>query len=105
MRALLEGWGCVVMTAADEKYALTALAQCMPDLVIADYQLEDGATGLQVVESLNLATGREFPVIVVTANNTEDVRHLSEERGHLFMAKPVKPARLRALMSSLLNHS
>ncbi len=104
MRALLEGWGCVVMTAADEKQALSALAQCMPDLVIADYQLEDGVTGLQVVESLNLATGREFPVIVVTANNTEDVRHLSQERGHLFMAKPVKPARLRALMSSLLNH-
>lgn len=103
MRALLHGWGCVVATAADEPQALQGMSQGMPDLVIADYQLDDGITGLQVVETLSLAAGREFPVIIVTANNTEDIRHLTEERGHLFMAKPVKPARLRALMSSLLN--
>jgi signal transduction histidine kinase len=103
MKALLEGWGCILSVASDEKSALDALAQRIPDLVIADYQLDDGVTGLQLVESLNLAANRSFPVLVITANNTEDIRRLTEEQGHMFMAKPVKPARLRALMSSLLN--
>lgn len=103
MAALLEGWGCIVCAATDESTALQYLQRHMPDLVIADYQLDEGVTGLQVVESLNLAASRELPVIMITANNTEDIRRLTEGRGHLFMAKPVKPARLRALMSSLLN--
>lgn len=103
MRALLEGWGCVVSTATDESTALGALARNMPDLVIADYQLDDDVTGLQVAEALQAASGREIPVIVVTANNTEDIRHMTEDLGYSFMAKPVKPAKLRALMSSLLN--
>jgi signal transduction histidine kinase len=103
MKALLEGWGCTVFVASDEETALETLRQRMPDLVIADYQLDDGVTGLQLVEALSLAANRDFPVLVITANNTEDIRRLTEEQGHMFMAKPVKPARLRALMSSLLN--
>jgi CheY-like chemotaxis protein len=103
MKALLDGWGCIVSIASDEKTALDALHQSIPDLVIADYQLDDGVTGLQLVDALNLAAGRNLPVLVITANNTEDIRRLTEEQGHMFMAKPVKPARLRALMSSLLN--
>jgi signal transduction histidine kinase len=103
MKALLEGWGCIVLVANDEETALEALRQRIPDLVIADYQLDDGVTGLQLVEALSMASNRDFPVLVITANNTEDIRRLTEEQGHMFMAKPVKPARLRALMSSLLN--
>jgi PAS domain S-box-containing protein len=102
MQALLESWDCKVFTGRDEKSALQALEQSIPDLIIADYQLDDGVTGLQIVEALSLAANREFPVLVITANNTEDVRRCTEERGYEFMAKPVKPARLRALMSSLL---
>lgn len=103
MKALLEGWGCAVFVACDERTALETLSQRMPDLVIADYQLDDGVTGLHLAETLSLAANRDFPVLVITANNTEDIRRLTEEQGYVFMAKPVKPARLRALMSSLLN--
>jgi signal transduction histidine kinase len=103
MRALLEGWDCRVSLAADEREAIEVLRHVMPDLVIADYQLDDGVTGLQVIKVLNRLAGCNLPTIVVTANNTEDIRHATEADGHMFMAKPVKPARLRALMASLLN--
>lgn len=102
MKALLESWGCVVDLAADEKQACTAISVMTPDIVIADFQLDEGVTGLDVMQSLNRLSGRMLPAIVVTANNTEDVRRLTESHGLLFMAKPVKPARLRALMASLL---
>jgi PAS domain S-box-containing protein len=103
MRALLESWGCLVDLAVDEKQACAAIQHALPDIVIADFQLDEGLTGLQVVKVLNAIAAKTLPVIVVTANNTEDVRRLTESHGHLFMAKPVKPARLRALMASLLS--
>ena len=103
MKALLEGWGCDVLQATGRQDALALVQKHLPDLIIADYQLDEGITGLDVVEAINQCLGRSLPVIVVTANNTEDVRRLTEDHGHLFMAKPVKPARLRALMGSLLN--
>lgn len=101
MQALLEGWGCRVMTASDETQALSCVRKQLPDLILADYQLDE-TTGLELVQEIFKAVGQELPTIIVTANNTEDVRRLTEQRGHLFMAKPVKPARLRALISSLL---
>ncbi len=103
MRALLEGWGCAVATAHDAASSMQALQQNLPDLVIADYQLDDGVTGLDVAGHLISAAKRDLSVLVITANNTEDIRRLVEDRGYLFMAKPVKPAKLRALMSSLQN--
>lgn len=101
MQALLESWGCRVQVAADEAEALACAGRQRPNLILADYQLDD-TTGLEVVQELFKALGTDVPTIIITANNTEDVRHMVESRGHLFMAKPVKPARLRALMSSLL---
>jgi CheY-like chemotaxis protein len=101
MRALLEGWGCAVITASDESSALQSMQTFTPDLIIADYQLDDGLTGLDVVKTLFAAMEREWPVLIITANNTEDIRRLIEDYGYMFMAKPVKPARLRALMSTL----
>ncbi len=103
MAALLEGWGCEVLQAADKQQALSVVQRFVPDLIVADFQLDEGVTGLDVVEAINQCLDRTLPVIVVTANNTEDVRRLTEDQGYLFMAKPVKPARLRALMGSLLN--
>jgi signal transduction histidine kinase len=103
MSALLESWDCVVYQASDKQTALGAIRQQAPDLVIADYQLDEGVTGLDVVDAINQCLDRLLPVIVVTANNTEDIRRLTESRGHQFMAKPVRPARLRALMASVLN--
>lgn len=103
MRALLEGWGCDVALAADEKQSLATLSAGEPDLVIADFQLDEEVTGLDVVDALNQHARKRFPVIIVTANNTEDIRRLTQNSGHLFMAKPVKPAKLRALMATLLH--
>ena len=70
------------------------------EVTVADLWVENGF--LVYVTVMQQTVGQELPTIIVTANNTEDVRRLTEQRGHLFMAKPVKPARLRALISSLL---
>ena len=104
MRALLEGWGCIVETAIDLKMARHRLAKMTtttPAMILADYQLNDGITGIQVLDDLR-ADGITCPAIIITANNTPDVRLATEQNGYKFLPKPLKPASLRAVMTSLL---
>ena len=103
MSTLLKGWGCIVQTASDLETARKAIA-CLgePDIVLADYQLDEGVTGIAVLAELNTGRKIPYPAVIITANNTEDVRREAEENNCLFIAKPVKPASLRAVINSLL---
>ena len=99
---LLQSWGCVVSLAADAIEA-RALAERggAPDLILLDYQLGD-QIGPALLPELRPLWQCEPPVIVVTAQRDEATRARIAEAGLHFMAKPVAPSRLRALMSRLL---
>lgn len=103
MRVLLQGWGCRVGIAPDIDAARQFLdAHQLPDVILLDYQLDDGMTGLEVLTALNQRYHKSFPAVVITANNTEDVRREATAAGCLFLPKPVRPASLRAAITSLL---
>ncbi len=103
MRVLLEGWGCDVMVAPDYNGADRQISSGdLPEVVIADYQLDEGETGVALLNRLQ-EKYTSLPGVIVTANNTEDVRREAERSGYLFLAKPVRPASLRAVISSLLS--
>ena len=62
MQALLEGWGCIVImaqNAADAVEQLRRGAQA-PDIILADYHLDDG-TGVEAVAALRAAANRRRP--------------------------------------------
>ncbi len=102
MRALLEGWGCVVMTATSGSDAIKALAasQLRPDVILADYQLDTG-TGLEAVLLLRDHLASDIPAVIITANHSPDVQRDVRQRGLSLMRKPVKAAALRALLTQL----
>ncbi|HEX7814632.1 NahK/ErcS family hybrid sensor histidine kinase/response regulator [Dyella sp.] len=98
--ALLQSWGCRVTSMASEAEAL-AWRSPAPDIVLLDYQLGT-SIGPDMLPALYQQWGSEPPVIVITAQRDEDTRQKIIQAGLHFMAKPVQPARLRALMSRLL---
>lgn len=100
LRALLEGWGCRVITAADGEEAGAALAQeiVIPHGVIADYHLDQG-DGLSAISVLRNEFGMELPAVLITADRTNEVREAAEASGVRVLNKPVRPAALRALLS------
>ncbi|MGB1026937.1 MAG: NahK/ErcS family hybrid sensor histidine kinase/response regulator, partial [Rhodospirillaceae bacterium] len=105
MRVLLEGWGCQVVTAtslqAIEIYCKNTATP--PDLVIADYHLDEGQIGLQALEILETRWGAgTVPSLIVTADHTPEVAQDVAARGAELMTKPVRPARLRAMLAHLL---
>jgi DNA-binding response OmpR family regulator len=73
-----------------------------PDLLIADYHLDDGALGVTEVERLRAACGYRLPVIIITANRTAELVTEAQEQGCMVLNKPVRPAQLRALMTGLI---
>jgi PAS domain S-box-containing protein len=103
MRALLEGWGCQVFTARSEGEAVS-LGQSAgsPDVILADYHLDDGAVGLDAIVAVQQVCRGGIPAVVITANHSPDLLAEVREVGYHLLNKPVRPARLRSLLAHLI---
>ncbi|MCW5578597.1 MAG: PAS-domain containing protein [Dokdonella sp.] len=97
---LLEAWGCSVSTACDQPGAHAACAARAPDLLLLDYHLDEGVTGLDL--RAQLALPPSTPCIVVTADHGENVRRAVTAAGCALLHKPLRPLALRALLTRLL---
>lgn len=104
MRALLEQWGCEVMTAEGADEALAEVRACgqLPEAILADYHLNDGRTGCEVIYGLRRALGADIPAAIITADRSDACRRFLKTQYFPVLNKPVKPNRLRALLTSLL---
>ncbi|SDJ68557.1 hybrid sensor histidine kinase/response regulator [Pseudomonas indica] len=102
MAALLGQWGCQVLTATDHAMALDVLQGRAPELILADYHLDDGVLGCEVVRDLRGHFGREIPCVMITADRSDDCRRQLQSLGMPLLNKPVKPGKLRAVLSQLL---
>ncbi len=105
MRELLHGWECVTIAAHDGEAAGRALRESgnMADLAIASYDLNGGMTGLETINAIRRDVGVDMPGILVSAERRPDDLDRVRSRGLHLLDKPIKPAKLRALMSHLLS--
>ncbi len=105
MRTLLVAWGCDVATAqaGAELIAVLEVSGRTPDIVISDYRLRGAETGADVIRLVMAHTGREsLPGVIVTGDVGEDRMREALASGFHVLHKPVSPAKLRALLSGLL---
>jgi signal transduction histidine kinase/integral membrane sensor domain MASE1 len=103
-RGLLGKWGCSVVTAASDEAALTQLGERAqrPDLVISDYHLANGKTGLEAIERIDVAFGGSIPAILISGDTAPERLRDARDKGYILLHKPVDPMRLRAVMQQLL---
>jgi signal transduction histidine kinase len=99
MKVLLTGWGCSVKTVPALEPAMEYLAsQSVIDTVIADFHLGENSSGIDVIQALREKTGHQLPAILITADRHENLRSRAAELNISFLNKPVRPAKLRALL-------
>ncbi|WP_460141912.1 hybrid sensor histidine kinase/response regulator [Pseudomonas sp. S2_E01] len=102
MSALLGEWGCEVVTATDEEAALAALQGRAPEVILADYHLDHGVVGCDVVRHLREHFRRAIPAVIITADRTDQCRRSLQKLEAPLLNKPVKPGKLRAVLSQML---
>ena len=108
LEVLLQGWGAAIesfdsVAAATRWAASTDAAPTRPDLLIVDYRLEGGLTGVDALVALRSRFGADVPAIVVTGSTMTG--HDAEAQRHDFhlLIKPVLPNKLRAMIAFKLN--
>ena len=95
---LLRSWGCQVVTADSYGTALTRLAEFRqrPDLIVCDYRLADGGTGIDVIASLRSAY--EIPALLISGDPAPPSSDASTGSGYHLLHKPLDASRLRAAL-------
>ncbi len=103
MQTLLEHWGLRVLRASTVEEARRAFTEHAPDVVLADYRLDDDACdGLELLQSLRVGGVSHAPAALVTADHGAEVAERARALGYKVLRKPVKPAALRGLLGALL---
>ena len=100
MKSLLTGWGSLFIGRATPAAASAAMEVkgLRPDVLIADYHLDDG-DGLTAIENLRDHWGGSLPAILITADRSPDMRERAAREDVRVLNKPLKPAALRALLA------
>jgi signal transduction histidine kinase len=102
LEVLLKSWGAAVTAfdgvAACEAWSREAAADAPPPaLLIVDYRLGGGRSGIEAIRALRLRFGAGVPAIVVTGSTLSD--HASEAHAFHLLLKPVLPNRLKAMIA------
>jgi Na+/proline symporter/signal transduction histidine kinase/CheY-like chemotaxis protein len=98
---LVSGWGFEARVASNTEQALAALADFDPQLLVVDYHLDDGRTGLELLDALR-QRGCAAAAILISADHAADVRQAARQAGCEFLHKPIRPLALRSLMTRML---
>ena len=101
---LLQSWGCRVFSAAGPDEALAIAADTgAPDVIACDFHLGRGETAIGIVARLRAAVGARVPAFVISGDTDPGTMRAAEGAGLPVLHKPVRPARLRALIHRLVS--
>lgn len=104
MRRLLTQWGCQVLTAesAAEAIAQIHATATQPTAIIADYRLHDHETGIEAIKTITARFNKKIPGVLITGDTAPDRLQEAHASGYQILHKPLPPAKLRALLSNMV---
>jgi CheY-like chemotaxis protein len=103
MESLLLSWHHQVVVGSSAEAIMARLPEASPpDLLICDYRLPGGKTGVAEIEFLRSKFGRSIPAMLITGDTAPDRIAEAQASGFLLLHKPVSNARLRAAIGNLL---
>jgi signal transduction histidine kinase/ActR/RegA family two-component response regulator len=107
MAELFDNWNIDLVTAhsaAEAELWLASLGR-VPDVIVSDYRLPDDSDGIAVVARLRRGFRRDIPAILVTGDTAPDTILRITHAGFPLLHKPLRPAKLRALLTHLIQQA
>jgi len=107
MAELFDNWHIDLVTAHSANEALQWLDTIgrVPDVIVTDYRLPDDTDGIEVIARLRQKYDREIPAILVTGDTAPDTILRISRAGFPLLHKPLRPAKLRALLIHLIQQA
>ena len=107
MAELFDNWRIDLITAhsADEAVQWLDSIGRLPDVIVSDYRLPDDTDGIEVITRLRARYGAEIPAIVITGDTAPDTILRIARAGFPLLHKPLRPAKLRALLTHLVQQA
>jgi len=102
MLPLLQEWGCACETAESIEAAVVLARARTPDLIISDYRLREQRTGLEAINAVRQACGRQVPALLITGDTSPQRLREAQSTGLPLLHKPVAPDQLYQRMVPLL---
>ena len=101
MSGIFRKWGCRVVTADSDSKALKAATEQddVPDLIISDYHLANGRTGIETIEWLRGELSAPIPAFLISGDTDPATLHEAKVKGFHLLHKPVDPMALRAMFN------
>lgn len=98
---LLRSWKCDVWCArsAEEAFGVVDHAKKPPNIIVADYRLPGRLDGVEAIRRIRSELRSSIPAIIVTGESDQKVVREIEQMGFMILRKPVRPAKLRRLIS------
>ncbi|HBU29253.1 MAG: hybrid sensor histidine kinase/response regulator [Rhodobacteraceae bacterium GWE1_64_9] len=107
MAELFDNWNIDLVTAHSASEAeqwLDSISR-VPDVIVSDYRLPDDTDGIEVITRLRQKFGRDIPAILVTGDTAPDTILRISRAGFPLLHKPLRPAKLRALLTHLIQQA
>ena len=107
MSGIFRQWGCQVITADTDDKALKVASEQdrLPDLIISDYFLSHGRTGIETVEWLRSELSASIPAFLISGDTDPATLLEAKNKGYHLLHKPVDPMALRAMFQQAIKRS
>lgn len=89
-----EGYRVAMAASASEARAVVRHLDIDPDLIISDFHLLDGSTGVEAVTSIRKDVGKTVPAFIVSGDTSKVVQDAKMLKNSIIMSKPVNTDRM-----------
>jgi PAS domain S-box-containing protein len=105
LEAILTEWGYQALTATDADQAIAEVRKAgrPPDIVIADYRLQEGRTGMEAIHAVRALFDRRIPGLILTGETDLEFQRTAAAHGLGIAHKPVTPNQLGRVLAQQLN--
>ena len=97
-----EGYAVVGAASAEEALRIAARDPARFDLLISDYHLGGGHSGLDIIDSLRTRYGRDLKIILMSGDTSSAMQELRQDGRLRVASKPLSAEQLLALSDELL---
>ncbi len=102
--ALMTAWGHTVITARNIAEAVAAVERSGQriNLILADYRLEEHATGTDAIHAVNARLPQPAPAVIITGDTSPERIQEAAASGFTILHKPLSPEMLLQVIEDIL---